>query len=176
MTNRAKAAALGMALLASLPGRAAAQQGGGDPDDVTTIEGILEAYYEVVSRPAAVPADRARDEWIHHPDALVGYPATGPDGEPTLVTMSLGEFHDRFGGPDSEPFYEWEVHRDVHRFGNIAHVWSTYASSREPGGEPLSRGINSIQLYHDGQRWWIMSWIYDREREGNPIPPAYMVE
>jgi hypothetical protein len=55
-------------------------------------------------------------------------------------------------------------------------VWSTYASSREPGGEPLSRGINSIQLYHDGQRWWIMSWIYDREREGNPIPPAYMVE
>ena len=163
-------------LLLLVPGSTRAQQEAGDPEDVATLDGIIRAYYEVVSRPAGVPADRARDEWIHRPGALVGHPEAGPDGRPRLVTMSLGEFHDRFGGPDAQPFYEWEVHRDVHRFGSVAHVWSTYVSSREPHGEPLGRGINSIQLHHDGQRWWIVSWIYDRERQGSPIPGDYLPE
>ena len=62
----------------------------------------------------------------------------------------------------------------MERFGQIAHVWSTYAASSEPDGEVHSRGINSIQLYYDGERWWIMSWVYDSERPGNPIPPEYL--
>lgn len=66
------------------------------------------------------------------------------------------------------------MHRETQRFGNIAHVWSTYASSPTPEREAVNRGINSIQLYHDGERWWITSWFYDQERSGNPIPPAYL--
>ena len=27
---------------------------------------------------------------------------------------------------------------------------------------------------HDGERWWIMSWIFDTERAGTPIPPGYL--
>jgi hypothetical protein len=30
--------------------------------------------------------------------------------------------------------------------------------------------INSIQLFHDGDRWWVMSVLWDNEREGNPLP------
>ena len=159
-------------LLAAHPTRA--QVGGGRPEDVETLDGILEAYYEVVSRPAGVAADRARDEWIHHPDALVAITGAGADGEPFIMTMTLGEYHDRFGGPEDRGFYEWEIHREVERFGNVAHVWSTYASSEEPGGPVIARGINSIGLYHDGARWWITSWIFDSERAGNPIPEEYL--
>ena len=68
------------------------------------------------------------------------------------------------------------MHRVVQRFGNVAHVWSTYASSREPGGDVFGRGINSIQLYHDGSRWWITSWIFDQERAGNEIPAEFLPE
>ena len=157
-------------------GELRAQQGGGSPDDVVSLDGILTAYYEVVSRPAGQAADRERDEWIHHPDAHVAIAGIGADGSPAILTMSLAEYHDRFGAPDDEPFYEWEIHRTVQRFGNVAHVWSPYAASREPGGEVFSRGINSIQLYHDGERWWITSWIFDSERSGNAIPPEYLPE
>lgn len=151
-----------------------AQVGGGRAEDVETLDGILAAYYEVVSRPAGTPADRARDEWIHHPAALVAITGLGPNGEPVIRTMTLSEYHDRFGAADAPAFYEWEVHRVVQRFGNVAHVWSTYASSGEPEGEVTGRGINSIQLYNDGDRWWITSWIFDQERAGNQIPVEFL--
>jgi len=169
-----KAASLLIAAVLVFPGALQAQVGGGDPKDVETLDGILTAYYEVVSRPAGVAADRARDEWIHHPDALVGIVRVGEDGTRVLQTMTLSEYHDRLGRPDDEAFYEWEVHRVVQRFGAVSHVWSTYASSREPGGEVFSRGINSIQLYDDGTRWWILSWVFDRERTGNEIPAEFL--
>ena len=143
-------------------------------EDVSTLDGIIKAYYEVVSGPAGESADRARDESLHDPAALVGMTGVDPEGNPRISTMTLGEYHDVAGGPRRQGFYEWEIHRVVERFGNVAHVWSTYAASAEPGGEVHSRGINSIQLYHDGERWWIMSWVYDSERPGNPIPSRYL--
>ncbi|MCL7959768.1 MAG: hypothetical protein M8861_06220 [marine benthic group bacterium] len=161
-----------VALLA--PGPIQAQVGGGSMEDVETLDGILDAYYEVVSRPAGTAPDRERDEWIHHPDALVAITGLGADGDPVIQTMTLAEYHDRFGAADAPAFFEWEVHRTVQRFGNVAHVWSTYASSGEPDGEVFGRGINSIQLYHDGSRWWITSWIFDQERAGNEIPPEFL--
>lgn len=158
------------------PGVLRAQVGGGRAEDVETLDGIMEAYYEVVSRPVGTAPDRERDEWIHHPDALVAITGVGADGAPVIRTMTLSEYHDRFGAADADAFFEWEVHRVVQRFGNVAHVWSTYASSREPGGDVFGRGINSIQLYHDGSRWWITSWIFDQERAGNEIPAEFLPE
>ena len=35
---------------------------------------------------------------------------------------------------------------------------------------PFGRGINSIQLFHDGDRWWVVSVLWDNERPGNPLP------
>ena len=160
--------------LALAPHALPAQVGGGRAEDVETLDGILTAYYEVVSRAAGTAPDRARDEWIHHPDALVAITGLGADGEPVIRTMTLSEYHDRFGAADAPAFYEWEVHRLVQRFGNVAHVWSTYASSGEPEGAVIGRGINSIQLYNDGDRWWITSWIFDQERAGNVIPAEFL--
>jgi hypothetical protein len=167
------ALAPGMLCLAST---LAAQAGSYDPADVASIDAIIGAYYEVVSGPAGQPADRARDEYLHHPSALIGIPTQGDDGRPTLRMISLGQYHDAFGGPRQQPFYEWELNREVQRFGNVAHVWSTYASSREPGGEIFTRGINSIELFWDGDRWWITSWSFDQEREGLAVPEEYLPE
>ena len=151
-----------------------AAQEASDPADVADLDAIIAAYYDVISGPAGEVADRERDRSLHHPDALVGISGVDGEGQPFLRTMSLDEYHDAFGGARQEAFYEREIHREARRFGNVAHVWSTYASSREPEGEPFARGINSIQLYHDGSRWWIMGWIFDSERQGNPIPPEYL--
>ena len=72
-------------------------------------------------------------------------------------------------------FYEREVARRVDQFGHIAHAFSTYVASGDPDNrEPLGRGINSIQLWFDGQRWWVMSLLWDDERPGHPIPTQYL--
>jgi dipeptidyl aminopeptidase/acylaminoacyl peptidase len=143
-------------------------------DDVTTLDGIIDAYYDVISGPAGTAPDRTRDAHLHHPDALVAITGVRPDGTRTIRTMTLDEYHESFGGTRIAGFFEREIQRRMERFGNIAHVWSTYASSREPDGAPFARGINSIQLYHDGERWWITSWIFDSERRDNPIPAQYL--
>ena len=68
-------------------------------------------------------------------------------------------------------FFEKEVARRLDCFGNVCQVFSTYEARRALSEEkPFVRGINSIQLLNDGQRWWVASIVWDTERENNPIP------
>ena len=55
----------------------------------------------------------------------------------------------------------------------MAQAFSSYQSFRRGEPAPFARGINSIQLFWDGQRWWIMSIFWDAERPGNPLPAAF---
>jgi len=72
-------------------------------------------------------------------------------------------------------FYEKEIARRTEQFGNIAHVWSTYESRHhEDDPEPFMRGINSIQLFNDGKRWWIVSIYWQQESADAPIPEKYL--
>ena len=72
-------------------------------------------------------------------------------------------------------FYEKEVARRVEQFGQITHVWSTYESRHNPDDpEPFMRGINSIQLFNDGRRWWIVSIYWQQESDVDPISEKYL--
>ena len=130
------------------------------PEDVATIEGIMTAYYEVVSGPAGEPADMERDRTLHHPEAWVAIANVDQSGKPVVNVMTLDGYYGD-NAPRQEGFWEWETDRVVKRSGNMAHVWSSYASAREQGGEPYTRGVNTITLFYDGERWWIMGWMFD---------------
>jgi len=60
-------------------------------------------------------------------------------------------------------FWEGELWRETHLFGEVAHVLSAYETRRSRGGEVLNRGVNSIQLFRDGDRWWISAMLWRRE-------------
>jgi hypothetical protein len=38
------------------------------------------------------------------------------------------------------------------------------------------RGINSIQLFNDGKRWWIVNIYWQQESAENRIPEKYLKE
>jgi len=128
--------------------------------DVDDLDKLLPALYECISGPAGVPRDWKRMRSFYYPDAAF---------------MTVDDFIET-AEPyfNSFSFFEVEIARTAENFGNITHVMSTYESRKTPAGEPFARGINSIQLYHDGTRYWIVSMIWDIEREGNPIPRRYL--
>jgi hypothetical protein len=50
-------------------------------------------------------------------------------------------------------------------------MWSTYESRHNPDdAKPFMRGINSIQLFYDESRWWIVSIYWQHESSEHPIP------
>lgn len=146
----------------------------GRPEDVNTLDGIIRAYYEVVSGPAGQLRDWPRDSSLHRPDAQVLIVGDGEDGQPRAQVMTLGEFHQRSADLAERGFFEYEIHRETQIHGAIAHVWSTYEWRTTREGPIGGRGINSIQLYHDGRRWWITSWIFDGRSDAPPVPPRYL--
>lgn len=145
------------------------------PADVGTLDGLIAAYYDVISGPAGQPRQWSRDRTLYIPEIRFVSMSVGKDGKPVAHKMSHQEFVDASdAGVVKDGFYEKEVHRVTERFGNIAHVFSTYESRIKADGPVIARGINSIEAYWDGKRWWIASAIWDEERPDNPMPAEYL--
>ena len=138
-------------------------------EDVATIDGMINAFYEVISGPAGQPRQWARDRTLYIPDVRF-ISMTVDGGTPRASIMSHQQFVDRSDrGLVTAGFYEEEIHRVTRKFGNTTHVFSTYVM-KDGQGRELGRGVNSIQLFWDGTRWWISGVAWDDERADNPIP------
>jgi hypothetical protein len=144
------------------------------PDDVATIDGMIKAYYEIVSGPKGQPRDWARDRTLYIADVRFVPVDVAKDGKITPRISTHQQFAEASASLEKEGFFEDEIHRITERFGPIAHVWSTYESRRTPDGPIIGRGINSIELFWDGTRWWIANAIWTSETKESPIPAKYL--
>jgi hypothetical protein len=158
------------------PAQPSAPQPAARPDDVRTIDGIVRAYYEIVSGPADQPRDWARDSTLYIDQVRFVAAGTGPAGERRIRVMDHGEFAEYSAPVFAGGFYERELHRVTRRYGSIAHVFSTYETRTTPTGPVAGRGVNSLQLFHDGDRWWIASATWQAERPDAPIPAEFLPE
>ncbi len=104
-----------------------------------------------------------------------GYLADPPPARAAAPAPLPTEDYIRSSGPVIERigFQETEVARRVERFGDVAHAFSTYEGYQEGREEPVMSGLNSIQLIHDGARWWVSSLAWAPARPDLPIPPRY---
>jgi len=140
------------------------------PEDVATIDGVMKAFYEVISGPAGQPRQWSRDRSLYIPDVRFVSIEKRRDGTIEAQPISHQEFVDRSdAGLVKNGFYESEIHRETQQFGQIAHVFSTYEMRIKQDGPLIGRGINSLELFNDGKRWWVLSVQWDEEREGNKI-------
>lgn len=145
------------------------------PEDVASIDSIMKAFYEVVSGPAGEPRQWSRDRSLYIPGVRFVSMNVNDKGEPVARVMDHQQFVDASDHQVvSTGFYEWEIHRETKRFGNIAHVFSTYESRITKDGPVIARGVNSVELYWDGKRWWIAGAIWDEERKGNPLTKDFL--
>lgn len=141
--------------------------------DVESIDGIVKALYDGISGPAG-GRDWDRERSLFLPGARLVPTRPLPEGGAVAEVLDIeGYIASRTPIFAAQSVWETEMARQVFVFGNLAHVLSSYELRRSSpdGGElPITRGINSIQLFHDRQRWWITAMIWDNERPGVAIP------
>ena len=142
-----------------------------DPADVGTIDGIVGAFYDVVSGPPGQPRQWDRDATLYWPGTVFTVPEDGEGpGFHNVTPAGFAEESDRFLVESG--FVEREIHRETYRFGPVAQVWSTYEWRTADG--TTGRGINGLHLVHDGGRWWITHATWDTETADRPIPAEYL--
>jgi len=152
-----------------------------DPTDVASIDAIIAAAYDSISGPVGQKRDwnRLRSLFIAGARLIPTAKNAGEinvDGEIAPHLLDIDGFIARIGDHvEKNGFFEQEIARRTEQFDRVAHVWSTYESRRKADDpEPFMRGINSIQLFHDGSRWWIVSIYWQQESTECPIPEKYL--
>mgnify|MGYP001184979721 CR=1 FL=1 len=145
--------------------------------DFSTVESTVKELYAVISGPAGQARDWDRLRSVFAPGARM-VPVVVSGGSSRAIYWSVDDYI-KNSGPYLEQtgFFEREVKATVQRYGPVAHVWSHYECwMGKPEGEPYDRGVNSIQLSHDGQRWWVQALSWSSEKSGaGPIPETKKV-
>ena len=145
------------------------------PADVASLDAIIAALYDVISGPAGQRRDWDRMRTLFVPGARL-IPTVRRADTATMQMMTVEEFITGVGPRFEESgFFEREIGRRTEQYGGIAHVFSSYDSRRTAADPaPFARGINSIQAWHDGERWWIVTIYWEGERPDTPIPSRYL--
>jgi hypothetical protein len=149
------------------------------PDDVKSIDAVLAALYDAISGPAGERDwDRLRSLFYPGARLIPCVRATQGDPNPAIAArVSTVEEYIKRAQPifKANGFFEREIARRIERFGAVAHVFSTYESRHAANDpRPFTRGINSIQLFFDGKRWWAVTVFWDSEQTGQAIPEKYL--
>lgn len=147
-------------LLASAPGQAAANTPG---------EAVAALWRALSHEPGERP-DLATLRELFHEDAVV-FGSRTRDGKPTLTRRNAAEFLAALDSVDEAGFYEREIHRDVQAADRFAAVYCVVESRTERDAPKADfTGVNSLQLYFDGERWRVLSLYYHVPGSAAPGP------
>ncbi|WNH12824.1 hypothetical protein [Thalassobellus suaedae] len=144
--------------------------------NVSTLNNTIESLYHVISGEKGTERDWALFKFLFKPNAKLIPSWKNKEGIYEIRYMKPDDYI-----KNSEKwlvengFFEKEIHRKVDTFGKISQVFSTYESFYSEADEkPFMRGINSIQLLNDGERWWIVNIYWTQETERQPIPKEFL--
>ena len=147
-----------------------------NPQDVASVDAIIAALYDAISGDSGVARDWDRFRSLFAPGARL-IPVSARQGGSVAARVVTPNDYAEGVGPRLETvgFHEREVARRSESYGQIVHAFSTYESRhRASDAEPFARGINSIQLFNDGTRWWIQTVMWWGETPDTPLPNRYL--
>ncbi len=144
--------------------------------DVHSVDAILAALYDVISGPAGQPRDWDRFRSLFVPDARlipVRHAKSGDGAD--VLPLTPDRYIELSSHALSQGFFERGIHNTINSFGDIVDVFSTYESRHAKNdAKPFVRGVNSIQLLKDGDRYWVVTILWDDERSGAQLPAKYL--
>lgn len=145
-------------------------------DRVQTLDSTIETLYAVISGEKGAKRNWDLFKYLFKPGAKLIPSGKNSEGLHLVSYLSPADYVKKSEKWLKEQgFFEKEVYRTINTFGNIAQVFSTYEAYYSHTDEtPFMRGINSIQLLNDEERWWIINIFWNQETEDNPIPEVYL--
>lgn len=141
-------------------------------EDVTSIDAIITAYYDVVSGASTEPWEFERDKFIHAKNAVI----TRLDENGAAESHPLEAEYVPIGLSAKQDFYEKELKRVFSQFGNMAQVWTAFEIRIDPTVESDTRGLNSIQLHYENGRWYIDSWTCEMESDRSRLVTDFLAK
>ncbi len=164
---------------ATIGAATAAAQTAPRPADVESPEAIVLAAYASIAREPGQPFDWDRFRSLFLPEARLipnteqrqgGFDVLTPDG----FIQWIDGVTPPLDGENDQGFQEEQVSAEIVRYGDVAHVFSTYQKHFWGSDQILGRGINSFQLVYNDGRWWIAGIAWDEESGAGPIPAEYL--
>ncbi len=143
-------------------------------DDANSIDAIVKALYESITFSEGEEPNMERFRHLFTPQA--SFIRITPEGVIKTETEGfISSFKERIKSGQLTSFSESEISRRTNVYAHIAQVFSVYEKIMNPHEQSHpARGINSLQLFHDGERWWISSITWEDEQSDNPIPDEYL--
>ena len=142
--------------------------------DVKSVDAIIHALYEVISGDPGATRDWARFKYLFTADAKLLPTGKNQEGKFMYRTMTPDEYVTMFTTRITTGFFERELFRKTEEYGTIVHVFSTYETKEKKDGPITNRGINSIQLLKDQDRYYVMNIFWCAESLGFPLPEKYL--
>jgi hypothetical protein len=139
--------------------------------DVQSIDGIIAALYDVISGGIGEQRNWNRMRSLFIPEARIMAIFPKKDSKDLgLRILSISDYIANSGPRLIEiGFREKELARKTEQWGELAQVFTSYETIEEKDNV-TRRGINSVQLMHDGTRWWIISLLFEAERPQLLLP------
>lgn len=142
--------------------------------DTQSVDAIIAALYQVICGEPGEPRDWNRFKNLFAADAKLIPTVKNQDGKISYRALTPDEYVQLFSSRIPIGFFERELHRVTEQFGTVTHAFSTYETRERKDGPVTNRGINSIQLFFDGTRYYIMNIFWCAESMGFALPENYL--
>lgn len=143
---------------------------------VKTLDNTIKTLYGVISGEKGEARDWELFKYLFRSEAKLIPSGSNKEGKTTIRYMTPQDYINSSGDfLINSGFYEKEIARTVHKFGNIAQVFTTYeAFNHQNRSKPFMTGINSIQMIYMEGRWWIVNIFWQQASKKHPIPKEFM--
>lgn len=143
-------------------------------NDTKTVASTIAVLYEVISGGPGIERDWNRFKNLFKPEGRLIPTRKDDQGSLIIKALTPDEYIELFKSRVPVGFFEREISRKTEEFGTVVHVFSTYETRDKKEGQVTNRGINSIQLFKDNNRYYIVTIFWCAESMGFELPEKYL--
>jgi len=151
--------------------------GNSNTKDLSTVDGVIHTLYDVISGPAGEVRNWNLFRSLFAQDARMYIAVPGKNNSTVLKMITPEEYAERNKTRLTDiGFNEEELYRITNSYGAGTQIFSTYEShfTNKDGAEEIIKGINNIQLFFDGERYFIVSIFWDADAKNIQVPERYL--